>query len=149
MRRSMAGLVGLTVCAVALPILGAKTLAVMAAATILGVGAWHVLRCHHPGPLGLLPPVFNADGSRTAAQWFCDKCGRSWPAAIEREQRTVRRFEGYDQSKAIGAARRAEDLRKRQQSLALRRAGLGPHRRPRLRPDAAEVVPIAQVRRAK
>lgn len=149
MRRSMAGLVGLTVCAVALPILGAKTLAVMAAATILGVGAWHVLRCHHPGPLGLLPPVFNPDGSRTVAQWFCDKCGRSWPAAMEREQRTVRRFEGYDQSKASGAARRAEELRKRQQTLALRRAGLGPQRRPRLRPDAAEVVPIAQVRRAK
>jgi hypothetical protein len=95
-----------------------------------------------------MPPVTNPDGTRTQAQWFCDQCGRSWPAEIGGELRLVRRFDGYDQTKAIDAARRAEELMKRQRQMALRRAGLEPNvsRRPRLRPDAAEVVPIAHAR---
>jgi hypothetical protein len=120
--------------------------AIVAVAVLAAVAARKFAHCQHPGPLGLLPPVTNADGTRSEAQWFCDRCGHSWPAAIASEQRLVRRFDGFDQSKAIDAARRAEDLRRRQQHLALRRAGLEPKRQAKLRPDAAEVVPIAQVR---
>jgi hypothetical protein len=120
----------------------------LAIGVLAAVAARKIGYCQHPGPLGLLPPVTNPDGTRTEAQWFCDQCGRSWPAAIASEQRLVRRFDGFDQTKAMDAARRAEDLRRRQQHLALRRAGLEPAKRPpsRLRPDAAEVVPISQVR---
>jgi hypothetical protein len=121
-----------------------RLLAVLALGLIAAAAAWRLGHCHHPGPLGLLPPVTNADGTRTEAHWYCDRCGRSWPAHIGGEQRVVRRFDGYDPSKAADALRRAEELRRRQQHLAMRRAGLVSKRR--LRPDAAEVVPIAHVR---
>jgi hypothetical protein len=115
-----AGLAGLSVCAI--------------------VAIWRSAWCRHAGPLGLLPPVANADGTRSPARWFCDHCGKTWPATFEREQRPVLRFVGYDQSKAPHAARRAEALERRQRVLALRRAGFAPERR---RPEReAEVVPM-------
>jgi hypothetical protein len=116
-----------------------------AAAVLIGARAF---RCSHPGPLGLLPPTTAGDGTRTPAQWFCDSCGKTWPAVFEREQRPIRRFEGYDASKAAEAARRADDLYKRQQAMAMRRAGLATRRTRAERPQA-DVVPIEPLRRAK
>ncbi len=122
----MAGVIGLMVC-------GAIVL-------------WQLAWCRHPGPLGLLPPVTNPDGTRTNAQWFCDHCGKTWAASFEREQTPVLRFNGYDQSKAVDAARRAAELERRQRTLALRRAGLAPSRR---RIERADVVPMLKLRQVK
>ena len=116
----------------------------IAAAVIAGSRAF---RCHHPGPLGLLPPTTADDGTRLPARWFCDVCGQEWPANFEREHKPVTRFEGYDESKARTAARRADELYKKQQAMALRRAGVT--RRPRTERPAAEVVAIEPLRRAK
>lgn len=121
-----AGLIGLGLCAV----------------VAISRSAW----CRHPGPLGLLPPVTNVDGTRSSAQWFCDRCGKTWPAAFEREHRPILRFGGYDQSKAPHAARRADELERRQRQLALRRAGLSTRRR---HDREAKVVPIMQLRQVK
>jgi hypothetical protein len=93
---------------------------------------------------------WTANGTRQPARWFCDACGNSWPAIFERDQQPVRRFEGYDESKAAGAARRADELFRRQHQLAIRRAGAAerpaePKRRPR-RP-AAQVVALDNMRR--
>lgn len=117
----------------------------IAAAAIAGARAF---RCYHPGPLGLLPPVTAEDGTRLPARWFCDVCGKEWPANFEREHKPVTRFEGYDESKATTAARRADELYRKQQALALRRAGVEV-RRPRPERPVAEVVAIEPLRRAK
>ena len=108
---------------------------------------WRSTWCRHPGPLGLLPPVANADGTRSPAQWFCDRCGKTWVASFEREQTPILRYDGFDQSKAQNAARRADELERRQRSLALRRAGLTPNRRRPAR--EAEVVPLMGLRQVK
>jgi hypothetical protein len=122
-----AGLVGLGLCAV--------------------IAVWRSAWCRHPGPLGLLPPVTNPDGTRSSAHWFCDRCGKTWAASFEREHTPILKFDGYDQSKAPDAARRANELERRQRTLALRRAGLTPQRR---RSDReAEVVPMLQLRQVK
>ena len=57
------------------------------------------------------------------------------------------RFEGFDESKASKAARRADELHRRQYQLASRRAGPG-RRRPKAPRPAAEVVAIDNLRRA-
>jgi hypothetical protein len=90
--------------------------------------------------------VTNADGTRSAAHWYCDRCGKSWAAEFEHTPRLIQRFDGYDASKALTAAKRAEELERQQRTMALRRAGLttAPRRQPR--PRTAEVVPLAQVR---
>ena len=112
-------------------------------------------RCAHPGPLGLMPPVTLPDGSRTTAQWFCDNCGKSWPANFEREHRPVPRFAGYDESKAASAAKRADDLYKRQHAMAVKRAGYTVRQEVAARPadvperPPAEVVALERLRRAK
>ena len=134
-----------TVALIATGTLGWAAALGVAAAVIVGVRAF---RCAHPGPLGLLPPTTADDGTRTSAKWFCDSCGKTWPAVFEREQRPIRRFEGYDASKAAAAARRADDLYKRQQALAMRRAGLAT-RRSRVERPQADVVSIEPLRRAK
>jgi hypothetical protein len=85
--------------------------------------AWSLLRCHHPGKLGLLPPVVTPAGDRLPARWYCDHCGESWPAGITREAGPVQRFSGYDETKARSAARRATELEAAQRDLAVRRSG--------------------------
>jgi hypothetical protein len=145
MRWSLAGLLAVAVATVIL-VPALRLPGLVGLGVLVTVAAFKIGYCHHPGPLGLMPPVTNPDGTRTQAQWYCDQCGRSWPTALGGELKLVRRFDGFDQTKAADAARRAEELTKRQRHLALRRAGLEPQRRPRLRPDAAEVVPIANVR---
>jgi len=87
-------------------------------------GGWLALRCSHSGPLGLLPPVVNEAGERLPARWYCDACGRVWPAGIEHGRPPVQKFTGYDPSKAIRAAHRAEELETRQRELAIRRSGI-------------------------
>ena len=94
------------------------------------------------GPLGLLPPSTDDAGLPVPARWFCDACGQIWPAAIEHGHPPVRRFEGYDPTKAVNAAKRADDLARRQRALALKRAGLDTARAPRPHRDSADVVAI-------
>ena len=118
----------------------------------LGIGAvWWFGRCHHPSPLGLLPPTTDADGVRHPPRWFCGACGASWIAEFNRDSEPIRRFDGFDSSKAESAARRADELERRQRALAVRRAGLDPAtsapRPARPRVDRAPVVPIRQPER--
>ncbi len=148
MRQLFIALAVVIVGAAAIQQTGGSWMMVVAVAA-LAATAWRVSRCHHPGPLGLLPPTHEADGSTVPARWFCDGCGKTWPAVFEREQRPIARFVGYDQSKATAAARRAEELTRRQRTLALRRAGIVTTttgaRRPV--PREAQVVPILRKRR--
>lgn len=130
---------GFALLAVALVSPGLRFLGLVGAGLALAAAGWRLSRCAHPGPLGLLPPVTNPDGTRTAPHWFCGACGKSWPTSFEHDQRPVPRFEGYDETKAAQAARRAEELEKRQRALAVRRAGLAVSRR------SAAVGPVAQV----
>jgi hypothetical protein len=90
---------------------------------IVPVVIW-AMQCRHRGPLGLLPSVTDATGQRLPPRWYCDDCGRSWPADLEHQQTPVQRFKGYDESKAVSAARRANELEMAQRALAIRRAGL-------------------------
>ena len=151
MRWSVAALVGLGVGASALFLMQSSgpALAVVGFGLVSAASVWWLGPCRHPGPLGLLPPVTNPDGTKTAAQWFCDQCGKSWTAEFRREHQPIRRFEGHDETKAAAAARRADDLAKRTRTLALRRAGFEPASRPRLHasPESSHVVPMARVRR--
>jgi len=103
---------------------GARVIGVLA---ITGLGVYAIsqmLRCRHPSP-GLLPPVTAADGSRVGARWCCHECGKVWDAAFEHGARPIQKYSGYDESKAIASARRAENLTRQQRDLAVRRAGLG------------------------
>jgi hypothetical protein len=98
------------------------------ALTAAGIVVW-LSRCHHRQPLSLLPPIVDEHGVRTPAKWYCADCGKSWPAGFEHERvAPVRRFSGYDQSKAALAAKRADELAERQRELAIKRAGLSRRR---------------------
>jgi hypothetical protein len=121
---------------------------------ILALAAWRLSTCSHPSPLALLPATTELDGTPLPPRWFCDRCGKSWPANFEKEQKPVYKFNGYDESKAVHAARRATELADRQRQLALQRAGLRAAskraktvREPVHAPDSADVVPIGQGRR--
>src|SRR5215469_285243 len=92
--------------------------------TAIVAGLWRFGRCPHPRPLGLLPPVTDEKGHRTPAQWYCGQCGERFPASFEHEHTPIQRFQGYDESKARNAARRAADLEDRRRQLAVRRAGM-------------------------
>jgi hypothetical protein len=89
----------------------------------VGLIAW-MSRCHHRHPLSLLPPVVDELGVRSTAKWYCADCGKSWPAGMERDRAPIQRFSGYDQTKAVASARRADELEERQRELAMKRAGL-------------------------
>jgi hypothetical protein len=103
-------------------------------------------QCRHVEP-GLLPPLTEADGTKVPSRWFCSKCGKTWAAAIESERRPVLRFKGYDESKLVNAARRADHLERVQRGLAVRRAGIDAHpRRPRVG-SMPEVIAIDRGRR--
>ena len=153
MRRILACLLFVVVCAVALTSTGTYRLAMILPLAAAAAVVWRVWQCHHPGPLGLLPPTDAADGSRLPARWFCDACGESWTANFEREHVPVRKFEGFDMTKAAQAARRADELFRRQHQLAQRRSGAAVKRararRPAAPTGAAEVVAIENVRRAR
>jgi hypothetical protein len=142
MRRLVTSVVLLVIAVAALAALTSGTWTTLFAAAVGAAGVWQFGRCHHPGPLGLLPPSTDDAGQPVPARWFCDACGKSWPAAFDHGQPPVRRFDGYDPSKAVTAAKRADDLARRQRALAVRRAGLEAPRQPKSRPDSAEVVAI-------
>ena len=121
---------------------------------ILGVLAWRLTVCSHQGPLALLPATTDIHGTLLPPRWYCDACGASWTAHFEKEHTPIRKFTGYDESKAVRAAKRAAELADRQRALALQRAGLRPTGKkvkpvpgPALTADTAEVVPIGQGRR--
>ena len=86
-------------------------------------GVCVALRCSHAGPLGLWPATVSDTGEPVPARWFCDRCGKSWPAGFDHGRPPVQKFTGYDESKAVRSALRASELETRQRSLALRRAG--------------------------
>lgn len=102
---------------------GGPLLSVVFAAA--GAGCLWCAGCRHPGP-ALLPPVVDAEGRRQPARWCCHECGHTWPAALDDSTAPVLRFAGYDEKKALEAARRATDLERRQRELAVLRAGLTP-----------------------
>ena len=136
------------VATIALVATGSTVVGILLGVVLASLLGAYAFRCHHPAPLGLLPPTTDADGTRLPARWFCDRCGRTWPAGFEHEHRPIPRYEGFDQSKAPEAARRADDLYKRKHAMALRRAGFVAAKRKPERP-AAEVVAIEPLRRAK
>ncbi len=107
--------------------------------------AWWLGRCHHPRPLGLVPPTTDREGQRRPARWFCGECGRYFSADFDRERGPVLRFPGYDESKARVAAKRAADLTDRQRQLAVRRAGMDQRVPPAPRPQP---LPVNNRRRA-
>jgi hypothetical protein len=99
---------------------------------VLAVGGaiWVAGRCAHSGPLGLLPPTFDQDGTRLPPRWFCPDCGAKWTATFDHDRRPVTRFAGYDEAKAVASAGRAREHDAQQRKLAMRRAGLGAPERP-------------------
>lgn len=122
--------------------LGARTAAVLAGGFgLLAAAVWWFGQCHHPRPLSLLPPVTDADGKRQPAQWFCPQCGHRFPATFEHDKPPIQRFKGYDESKAVAAAKRAADMEQRQRQLALKRAGLKRPSTPAAAPPAATTPP--------
>ena len=96
---------------------------------VLGAGAggafWWFSRCHHPRPLGLLPPMVDDEGVLQPAQWYCGACGHRFPAEFIHERAPIPRFTGYDESKSRLSAQRAADLEQSQRKMAVKRAGLG------------------------
>lgn len=124
--------------------------AVVIAAAAGGPVVWHLSGCSHHGPLGLLPATTDLNGQPLPPRWFCDQCGETWVANFEKEHKPIQRFTGYDESKAVEAARRAAQLADRQRGLALQRAGLRAAIKPsRPIPDleTADVVLIGKRRR--
>jgi hypothetical protein len=117
-------------------------IAVLAAVGILA--AWRLSRCRHRGPLSLLPSLKHADGSTTPARWWCSRCDRSWPANVDLKPRTKSRFEGYDQTKAATAAKRAGELERKATAAAVARAGLTPRKRKTTK-TLAPVLPMPKV----
>jgi hypothetical protein len=91
---------------------------------LLGLAVLAFGRCWHRQPLALLPATTDLHGDMLPPRWYCDQCGAEWPAVFERDQTPIQRFTGYDESKAVSAARRAEHLQDRRRALALERAGL-------------------------
>jgi hypothetical protein len=121
------------------PLIVLASVALLAAAVSvvwMGAPAWLVIgglamsglarlvgRCGHPHP-ALQPSTVDRAGALTPAHWYCDDCGRRWPASFEQVSRPIQRFTGFDPSKAVDAARRAAELDARRQELAIARAGL-------------------------
>ena len=112
-----------------------------AAAALLITAVLAFGRCHHPRPLGLLPPVRNGD-EHVPARWFCSHCGKTWAASIERLQAPVPRFEGFDATKAPQAARRAAALEQRLRELAVQRGGMKKPSTPAVTRRVNDPVPI-------
>jgi hypothetical protein len=122
--------------------LGARTTAVLAGGFgLLAAAVWWFGQCHHPRPLSLLPPMTDAEGRRQPAQWFCAHCGQRFPADFEHDSSPVPRFTGYDEAKAVAAAKRAADLEQNQRRLALKRAGLKRSATPPAPPAATPSAP--------
>lgn len=105
--------------------------------------AWRLSVCPHAGPLALLPATTDIDGAPLPPRWFCDACGKTWPASFDRTQTPKQIFTGHDETKAVNAAKRAEALADRQRTLAIQRAGLK-----KSKPVPANVTDIRSRRKA-
>lgn len=92
----------------------------------LGLIGWRLSVCPHHGPLALLPSTTDLDGAKLPARWFCDACGKTWAANLEKPQTPIQKFKGYDESKATQSAKRARELVESTRILAARRAGVRP-----------------------
>jgi hypothetical protein len=79
-------------------------------------------RCAHRHAT-LLPPVKGAGPDRDHARWYCDRCGATWDASLDPVSRPRVIYNGYDESKAVRAAARADALEEQRRRLAVRRAG--------------------------
>ncbi len=137
---------GVALAGVALAVVAPVVLVVSVATVTGGALLYWFGRCHHGDRLGLLPPTAAADGTRLPARWYCDSCGRAWPAGFEHDRSPIVRFAGYDQTKLPAAARRAAALDKQRKTLAVRRAGSVMPRRKA--PVAARVTSINSRRAA-
>lgn len=109
-------------------------------------------RCSHRHAT-LLPPVKGAGPERDHARWYCDRCGMTRDATLDPVSRPRVIYDGYDESKAVRAAARADALDEQRRRLAVRRAGWAtpPTRadRPNSRitgPRPIGVVPLRRVR---
>ena len=125
MRRVVVGTIvtfSLTVALIGFDAIWWSRLAVLVGAVVALAVAF---RCRHPHP-ALQPALHDESGERHQARWHCHECGRSWPAAFERERAPVIKYAGFDQAKAPEAERRARVLEVRRRELALDRAGLRP-----------------------
>jgi hypothetical protein len=154
MRRTLASLVLVLALAGGLSVRGLPWWGLAMVLVSVSGFAWWLSQCRHRGPLGLLPATTDIDGTALPPRWFCDSCGKTWAAHFEREHTPIQRFTGYDESKAVRAAKRASELADRQRALALQRAGLRPAARKARTTrvaahaaDTADVVPIGQGRR--
>lgn len=105
--------------------------------------AWLLMRCPHTGPLALLPASTDFLGTARPPRWFCDGCGREWPAHFERAQTPVQKFSGYDESKAVRAAEREAEMVEARRRLALTRAAT-----PAAAKKATPAEPVRLVRKA-
>lgn len=95
----------------------------------LTFAAW-LWRCPHHGPLALLPATTRMDGTPDPARWFCQDCGKTWPANFDKTTEPIQKFTGYDEAKAVQSAQRAKDHEDRQRKLALARGGQKPAKAP-------------------
>jgi hypothetical protein len=121
---SFLGVVALALVAVKLG--GISWATVVFSALAVGGAVVFATRCPHSGPLGLLPPTVDRDGVRHGARWFCPDCSQEWAASFEHDRQPVVRFSGYDEAKAVAAARRAADLEQRVRQLNTARAVVVP-----------------------
>jgi len=101
------------------PVLASGTVACAA----LGWLVIAMTRCRHPHP-ALQPPLVGDDGQRQPPHWYCDDCGRRWVAHFDHDRQPVVRFAGFDPTKAVDAARRADELEARRREMAVVRSGL-------------------------
>lgn len=125
MRRLLACVVMVVAIVAGLRAPGVPTWAVVLGLAAVGALAWRLSICPHAGPLSLLPATTTIAGDPLPARWYCDACGRTWPARFDRPQTPKQIFTGHDESKATAAAKRAAEHEERQRVLALQRAGLG------------------------
>jgi hypothetical protein len=101
---------------------------------------WKFSGCPHPRPLSLLPPIGGPGEERLPARWFCERCGQTWAASLDRLHPPIQRFHGYDATKAPQAAKRAAALEHRRRELAIQRGGM---KKPAALPPSATVTAAA------
>lgn len=132
---------------------GAWSSRIAALAAGLLVVALMLRRCSHRNAT-LLPPVRGEGPDRDHARWYCDRCGATWDATLEPASRPRLIYNGYDESKAVRAAARADALEEQRRRLAVRRAGWDAParqartspRQPATGPRPIEVLPMRRMR---
>ena len=62
---------------------GVSRSSVAVGVAVLATLLWQLGRCRHTQPLGLLPPISDERGGRLPSRWYCDDCGKIWPASFD------------------------------------------------------------------